>query len=154
MWIFWVDIKLCFYCLRFFWVPTFELPAVCTHWWVSSGDQRPWWWSVLWLHLQTGRDWGRCHCHWCAHILWQGSTSCRFNKPSWSFPEGKFLILLFRTCLLSSLANLWRDEHLLFHCPGSHCHRELLHLFNCCGNAHGACRHVRYPTLGLLTRNW
>jgi hypothetical protein len=47
---------------------------------------------------------------------------------------------------------MWR--YMLFHNPGSDCHRKLLHLFNCCGNGRGACRHVRYPTQGLPTGNW
>ena len=42
----------------------------------------------------------------------------------------------------------------LLHYPGSDCHRELLHLFNCCGNASRDCRYVPYPTQGLPTRNW
>lgn len=81
--------------------------AVCAYRWVPSGDQGPWRWSVLWLHMQAGWNRGCCHCNRCAHVLRQGRTSCRFDKPSWPFPEGKLLVSVSSTRLLSCILQVY-----------------------------------------------
>ena len=89
---------------------TFVSLAVCAHRGVSSYDQRPWWWSVLWLHLQIEWDWGRCHCHGCAHILWEVGTILSIQQTKLAMSRRQASNPALQTCLLSSLANLWREK--------------------------------------------